>query len=155
MSNKCKICGVSISPRKTYCSRVCRNKSYYSSKRIEKVCPSCKKVFIGTIKQKYCSDKCIKISQRRYKKTCPICNKTFKARGNGTYCSNSCYRKANSEKHGLKNVICIVCNKEFRALPADSKNPICSESCKSNLINKLVENSLNKLKSRGDKSDGK
>ena len=149
MSKTCKICNSIIDQRKTYCSRKCKNKAFYLSKKVEKVCKRCKKVFLGTQGQKCCSEKCATLVQKKYIKTCPICEKKFKARGNRIYCSNSCYRYANSENHGYKTTICIVCNRTYRELSTNLENPICSGECKSKLIETLVDRSLNRLKQGG------
>lgn len=108
----CNVCGKRFNKYRSfqkYCSDACRSKmlgrarKYRKTKIVEKVCPTCKKVFKTNLKHKiFCSHECYLKARETYympndERTlvCPICNKEFKTTHAGQkYCSRECYLEA-------------------------------------------------------------
>ena len=140
--NKCRVCGVEIPDRKTYCSSKCKEKHRYDNTLYEKICDVCGKKFVGKKGTSKCSAECVLKSERRYKKVCPMCKTEFDSRGNGVYCSEICYRTANSSTKGLMITSCEVCNSSFRTSIA-APELVCSDICSSKLFQTYI-NKANK-----------
>jgi endogenous inhibitor of DNA gyrase (YacG/DUF329 family) len=104
---KCRGCGtefVAKSKHYRFCTLQC--KAHYwnkKSKKFKHICPTCKKEFMGTEKQTYCSQKCWLNSVKHKKKaktprkkgtkekTCLWCRKKFKTYfPNQLYCGLEC-----------------------------------------------------------------
>jgi hypothetical protein len=103
----CRGCGVEFEPQSKhyrFCSEKC--KAQYWNKRAKKfkhTCPTCKKEFEGTKKQKYCSPECWLNSTERKKKpkkdsrnkgstekVCLWCHGKYKGNSLQLYCSYEC-----------------------------------------------------------------
>lgn len=103
-------------------------------KIFNRICPVCKKIFIGKYKErKYCSNDCYR-SDNKAKispKICLNCGKIFiqsSLKPNTKFCSNQCYllHIKNDDK------ICSVCNKQFhtrKSKARDGFQKYCSLKC--------------------------
>ncbi len=136
--NKCRVCGVEIPDRKTYCSSKCKEKHRYDNTLYEKICDVCGKKFVGKKGMTKCSEECSLKSQRKHEKECPMCKTKFNSRGNGIYCSEVCYRTANSATKGLMVTSCEVCSNSFRT-PITSPELVCSDICSSKLFQTYID----------------
>lgn len=83
--------------------------AYTYQRNVFKVCAVCKKEFLGTISQLYCSKECLKNKhfppKPKSNKICPKCKQSFQTTVfNKKYCSIACYKKANIFERELKNI---------------------------------------------------
>lgn len=104
----CKVCNKEFVAKNSlimkgfgiFCSRKCQHKTY--PKKIKKMCPECKTIFLIPPSwdpvRTFCSKKCQDDSMRDYVvMTCRNCHKEFDLprwdldRGRGTYCSRKCF----------------------------------------------------------------
>lgn len=84
--------------------------SAYSRHSFSRICKKCKKHFLGTHNQQWCSEKCFHLDHYKSKKrgfnhVCKICGKRFTTLGlwNVKYCSEEC-KNTTLPKRALYNV---------------------------------------------------
>ena len=139
----CVVCGkrvVSVNnSKKACCSLDCRKKLLEKTR--PQVCAICGKTFGSLKKQKYCSRKCLYVSQaREYFYTCLNCGKEYSAKeaDRNKYCSRACAfshkTKLAAELRANKPVVikeyqknCDACGQLFVSKRSEKK--YCSDDC--------------------------
>lgn len=104
-------------------------------KKINKICDTCTKKYLGTPKQKYCGYICAKKArEKRITKICLFCEKQYIVQewSNKTkYCSKDC-QHADRKKNTYQTMSCKLCNKSFsrnKSKIDSSTNHFCSRLC--------------------------
>lgn len=135
MINKCIVCGTIFeSPRKRpYCGEPCRHKDNYKSKRKERECRYCGKVYLASKRaQGFCSRSCRGKHIRRENAETVYCRNCGKCMGNAvglngrTFCSDECSLEWWKENPRHRRV-CPICGETFRT--NDVKQKYCSYKC--------------------------
>lgn len=123
-SKTCKICGMFIHHKRTFCSKICFD--IFQRRLMSKICFWCKNRFdsnggVG----KFCSIKCrVNYRNDKFVKICPICKTSFFSYDQ-KYCSLKC--RDNSQRKELPTKYCKFCGGQFQN--KQKKVKFCSHLC--------------------------